>query len=67
MRTRKEIETSGVRPDILSLEVLLDIRDMIIALKPITIAQNVIPESGIIVPELGKKKRRKIKHRKKKE
>ena len=30
MRKRKEIEKDGTRKDILSLEVLLDIRDIII-------------------------------------
>lgn len=30
MRKRKEVESSGLRTDILILEVLLDIRDMII-------------------------------------
>jgi hypothetical protein len=68
MRTRKEIETSGARVDVLSLEVLLDIRDMIIAKQTITIAPDVIPEMGKIIPELGipeKKTRRTIKHRKK--
>lgn len=29
MRTREEILNSGTRPDILSLEVLLDIRDLL--------------------------------------
>ena len=30
MRSRKEIELDGVRKDILSLEVLLDIRDLLV-------------------------------------
>jgi hypothetical protein len=34
MRTRKEIEKDGSRKDILTLEVLLDIRDLLTKQKP---------------------------------
>ncbi len=53
MRTRKEIETDHREYDVLTLEVLLDIRDLVIALQPITIAQEVkaIPKMGKIIPE----------------
>ena len=30
MRTRKEIEKDGTRPDIKAVEVLLDIRDLLV-------------------------------------
>ena len=42
MRNRNEIETDGKRVDLLNLEVLLDIRDIVIGLKPITIAKDVV-------------------------
>ena len=34
MRTRKQIEQNGARKDILILEVLLDIRELLIKQKP---------------------------------
>lgn len=34
MRNRKEIETSGGRVELLQLEVLLDVRDLLIKDKP---------------------------------
>ncbi len=46
MRTRKEIEHDGTRKDVLLLEVLLDVRDMIIVQKPINIAKEVTKNHG---------------------
>jgi hypothetical protein len=46
MRTRQEIEASGTRTDILTLEVLLDIRDMVADFKLAIVPQ---PAKELIV------------------
>ena len=43
MRNRNEIETDGKRVDFLTLEVLLDIRELL------------LPKVGKIIPKKGKK------------
>ena len=55
MRTRNEIEKDGSRPDILALEVLLDLRDLLKGDKP---------AEEVVIPVKGKPKR-KYKRRKK--
>jgi len=46
MRPRKQIETDGKRVDMLQLEVLLDLRDLL------------LPKEGIQIPIKGKKRGR---------
>lgn len=41
MRKRSEIEKDGTRKDILTLEVLLDIRDLLVPKKPKKITRSV--------------------------
>ncbi len=53
MRSRKEIESDGKRIDVLSLEVLLDIRELIVHEKN-TVVHKEVP---IIQDQTGKKKR----------
>ncbi len=53
MRSRKEIESDGKRVDVLSLEVLLDIRDLIVHEKN-TVVHKEIP---VIQNKTDKRKR----------